>query len=113
MRRSTGAVNRLSTNRFARGLANVFLHQLGLGRQWPARRKEVRIDEQVAFLRIFPGNGIQGEAISHRRITRNQEQVLAAFRAGSDGVILSRKWSEMKSANLKGAGLAIQQLGLV
>jgi hypothetical protein len=28
-------------------------------------------------------------------------------------VILSRKWSEMKSANLKGAGLAIQQLGLV
>jgi hypothetical protein len=40
-----------------------------------------------------------------------RDAVLAAFRAGSDGVILSRKWSEMKSANLKAAGEAIQQLG--
>jgi len=41
-----------------------------------------------------------------------RDAVLAAFRAGSDGVILSRKWSEIKSANLKGAGAAIRQLGL-
>jgi hypothetical protein len=38
------------------------------------------------------------------------DAVLAAFKAGADGVILSRKWSEMKSANLKGAGEAIRQL---
>jgi hypothetical protein len=38
--------------------------------------------------------------------------VAAAFRGGADGVILSRKWSEMKSANLKGAGAAIRELGL-
>jgi hypothetical protein len=38
--------------------------------------------------------------------------VLAAFRGGADGVILSRKYSEMKLANLKGAGLALKQLGL-
>jgi hypothetical protein len=37
---------------------------------------------------------------------------MAAFRAGSDGVILSRKYSEMKLANLSGAGAAIRQLGL-
>jgi len=42
-----------------------------------------------------------------------RDAVLAAFRAGSDGVVLSRKWSEIKSANLKGAGAAIRQLGLV
>jgi hypothetical protein len=42
-----------------------------------------------------------------------RDAVLAAFRAGSDGVILSRKWSEMKSANLVGAGAAMRQLGLV
>jgi hypothetical protein len=39
-----------------------------------------------------------------------REAVLAAFRGGADGVILSRKWSEMKSANLKGAGAAIRQV---
>ena len=39
--------------------------------------------------------------------------VTAAFRGGADGVILSRKWSEMKSGNLKGAGEAIRDLGLV
>jgi hypothetical protein len=38
--------------------------------------------------------------------------VTAAFRGGADGVILSRKYSEMKLANLKGAGSAIKQLRL-
>jgi hypothetical protein len=38
--------------------------------------------------------------------------VLAAYRGGADGVILSRKYSEMKLANLKGAGLALRELGL-
>ncbi len=41
-----------------------------------------------------------------------RDAVLAAFHAGADGVILSRKWSEMKTANLAGAGAAIRQLGL-
>jgi hypothetical protein len=35
--------------------------------------------------------------------------VLAAFKGGAEGVILSRKYSEMKLANLKGAGDAIRQ----
>jgi hypothetical protein len=34
--------------------------------------------------------------------------VMAALRAGSDGVLLSRKYSEMKLANLRGAGEAIK-----
>jgi len=38
--------------------------------------------------------------------------VLAAFLGGADGVILSRKYSEMKLANLGGAGEAIKQLKL-
>jgi len=41
-----------------------------------------------------------------------REAVLAAFRAGADGVLLSRKYSEMKLANLRGAGAAIKELGL-
>jgi hypothetical protein len=38
--------------------------------------------------------------------------VLAAFRAGSDGVLLSRKYSEMRLANLRAAGAAVRELGL-
>ena len=38
--------------------------------------------------------------------------VLAAFRAGVHGVILARKYSEMRLANLSGAGEAMRELGL-
>lgn len=38
--------------------------------------------------------------------------VLAAFRAGAPGVLLSRKYSEMRLANLSGAGDAIRELKL-
>ncbi len=41
-----------------------------------------------------------------------KDAVLAAFRAGAHGVILSRKYSEMKMANLNGAGEAIRELKL-
>jgi hypothetical protein len=41
-----------------------------------------------------------------------REAVVAAFRGGADGVILSRKYSEMKLANLKSARVALQDLDL-
>ncbi len=37
------------------------------------------------------------------------EATLAAYRGGADGVILSRKYSEMNLANLRGAGRAIRE----
>jgi hypothetical protein len=39
-----------------------------------------------------------------------KEAVLAAFRAGAPGVLLSRKYSEMRLANLSGAGDAVREL---
>ena len=39
-----------------------------------------------------------------------RDAVVAAFHGGAHGVILSRKYSEMKLANLSGAGEAIKQL---
>jgi ABC-type glycerol-3-phosphate transport system substrate-binding protein len=36
---------------------------------------------------------------------------VAAFRGGARGVILSRKYSEMRLANLSGAGAALRELG--
>jgi hypothetical protein len=41
-----------------------------------------------------------------------KEAVLAAFRAGAPGIILSRKYSEMRLADLGGAGDAIRELKL-
>lgn len=40
------------------------------------------------------------------------ESVRAAFRAGAPGVLLSRKYSEMRLANLSGAGDAVRELKL-
>ena len=39
---------------------------------------------------------------------RAHNAVLAAFQGGAGGVILSRKYSEMKLANLAGAGDALR-----
>jgi hypothetical protein len=41
-----------------------------------------------------------------------KDAVTAAFRAGAHGVVLSRKYSEMRLANLSGAGEAIKELKL-
>jgi hypothetical protein len=48
---------------------------------------------------------------SHSRRTPEsvKEAVLAAFHAGAAGVILSRKYSEMRLANLSGAGDAVRE----
>ena len=63
---------------------------------------------------LWPGIDIDiptaaGSAKSTPEGTR--DAVLAAFRAGSDGVILSRKYSEMRLANLRGAGAAVRGNG--
>jgi hypothetical protein len=41
-----------------------------------------------------------------------RDAVVAALKAGADGVLLSRKYSEMKLANLRGAGAGIKAFGL-
>ena len=64
---------------------------------------------------LWPGIDIDiPTAANHSKCTPEgtRDAVLAAFRGGADGVILSRKYSEMKLANLKGARLALEQLGM-
>ena len=62
----------------------------------------------LASTSIFP------TAADHSKSTPKgtEDAVLAAFHGGADGVILSRKYSEMKLTNLVGAGTAAQQLRL-
>jgi hypothetical protein len=56
---------------------------------------------------LLPGIDIDiPTAPNHSHCTPDgvRDAVLAAFRGGAEGVILSRKYSEMKRANLRGAG---------
>jgi hypothetical protein len=68
-----------------------------------------------AKTQLWPGIDVDiPTAADHSKCTPagTKAAVLAAFRGGADGVILSRKYSEMKLANLAGAGEAIKELGL-
>jgi hypothetical protein len=64
---------------------------------------------------LWPGIDIDiPTAAANSKSTPNgtRDAVAAALRAGADGVLLSRKYSEMKLANLRGAGQAIREAGL-
>ena len=64
---------------------------------------------------LWPGIDIDiptGQTPSKSSPETTRDAVAAALRAGSDGVLLSRKYSEMKLANLRGAGEAIKAAGL-
>ncbi len=64
--------------------------------------------------KLWPGIDIDiPTAAGHSKSTpeSSRDAVLAALKAGSDGVLLSRKYSEMKMANLRGAGMATKQAG--
>ena len=61
---------------------------------------------------ILPGIDVNLPTGKNSRKATEQdtyEATLAAYRGGADGVILSRKYSEMFLANLKGAGRAIRE----
>ena len=75
--------------------------------------KRAREGLKGADTKLWPGIDIDiPTAASSGKSTPQgtREAVLAAFRAGSDGVLLSRKYSEMRLANLRGAGEAIRAL---
>jgi hypothetical protein len=64
---------------------------------------------------LWPGIDIDiptGSGSSKSSPDSTRAAVAAALRAGSDGVLLSRKYSEMKLENLCGAGVAIKAAGL-
>jgi hypothetical protein len=80
---------------------------------WRETQRARRGLEGAATL-LWPGIDIDiPTAPEHSKCTPEgtKQAVLAAFRAGADGVILSRKYSEMHLSNLGAAGAAIKELG--
>ena len=103
--------------------ASVFINRCGAGRHVElipsdyVYREAKRALEGVAGTRtlIWPGIDIDIPTDPNNSKCTPQsvkEVVLAALRAGAPGVLLSRKYSEMRLANLSGAGEAIRELKL-
>jgi hypothetical protein len=94
-----------------RGLAE--LPYTGLSSDYVYREsKRSRDDLQGTNTLLWPGIDIDiPTEKGHSRCTADGvcDAVQAALRAGSDGVLLSRKYSEMMLANLKGAGEGVRQ----
>lgn len=64
--------------------------------------------------KLWPGIDVDvPTAATHSKCTPEgvRDAVLATFHGGADGIILSRKYSEMKLEDLAGAGDALRQLG--
>lgn len=65
---------------------------------------------------VYPGIDIDVPTAANQKQTTPEDvrqAVRAAFTAGAQGVILSRKYSEMKLANLSGAGQGLREAGMV
>lgn len=66
-------------------------------------------------IQIYPGIDIDIPTGKGEKKTQPQDvrgAVKAAFNAGAPGIILSRKYSEMRLENLSGAGAALKDLGI-
>jgi len=87
----------------------------GLSAASVSRETRRAIREVAGAKPIYPGIDIDiPTALSEKRTQPSDVNaaVLAAFRAGAPGVVLSRKYAEMKLTNLAGAGEALRELGL-
>ena len=54
-----------------------------------------------------------GAGSSHCTPESVKQAVLACFKGGGHGVMLSRNYVEMKPENLAGAGAALRELGFI
>ncbi|HEV2484075.1 MAG TPA: hypothetical protein VGT08_00965 [Terracidiphilus sp.] len=97
-----------------RGLAEIPF--TGLSADYVYREtKRARAGLEGTKTLLWPGIDVDiPTAENHSKCTPNgtENAVLAAFRGGADGVLISRKYSEMKLANLKAVGAAVQKLAL-
>ena len=84
----------------------------GLSSDYVFRETRRAIDGVKGKCLILPGIDVNiptGEESRKASEKDTYEATLAAYKAGANGVILSRKYSEMFLANLKGAGRAIRE----
>jgi hypothetical protein len=87
----------------------------GLSTDYVARETKRALAGAGPKLQIWPGIDIDIPTSATSKKTQPDDvyqAVKAAFQAGAHGVLLSRKYSEMKLDNIRGAGRAIRELKL-
>jgi hypothetical protein len=90
------------------------LPQAGLSPDYVARETQRAIAGVKGKCRVLPGIDIGIPTGRNSRKASAEDTyaaVAAALKAGADGVILSRKYSEMQLANLSAAGKAVKDCG--
>ncbi len=86
----------------------------GLSAKYVARETERAIADVNGAVPIYPGIDIDLPTAMNYKQTQPSDvkaAVLAAFHAGAPGVVLSRKYSEMRLANLAAVSDALRELG--
>lgn len=86
----------------------------GLSADYVAKETRRAIAEVQGAIPIYPGIDIDiPTALDEKRTQPSDVKAatLAAFKAGAPGVVLSRKYAEMKLVNLAGAGEAVRESG--
>ncbi len=87
----------------------------GLGADYVLRETRRARAGAAPHVRIWPGIDIDIPTGATSKKTQPDDvyaAVKAAFDGGADGVLLSRKYSEMRLANLRGAGRALRDLNV-
>jgi hypothetical protein len=85
----------------------------GMSAEYVARETRRALAEVNGAVPIYPGIDIDiPTAVNEKRTQPSDVKaaVLAAFQAGAPGVVLSRKYAEMRLTNLAGAGEALREL---
>jgi hypothetical protein len=85
----------------------------GLSANYVGKETERAIADVQGAVPIYPGIDIDIPTTLTEKRTQPSDvkaAVLAAFKAGAPGVVLSRKYAEMRLTNLAGAGEALREL---
>jgi hypothetical protein len=86
----------------------------GLSAEYVAAETRRAIADVQGAIPIYPGIDIDIPTGVDEKRTQPagvKAAVIASFKAGAPGVVLSRKYAEMKLTNLAGAGEALRELG--
>jgi hypothetical protein len=84
----------------------------GMPAEYVYRETKRSLDDVKGKCKIYPGIDIDIPTSKGEKETNPEDvhaAIAAALRAGAEGVILSRKYSEMRLANLEGAGRAVRE----
>jgi hypothetical protein len=86
----------------------------GLSADYVARETKRAVADVQGKCKIYPGIDIDVPTSAGQKKTSPEDvyaSTMAGLKAGADGVLLSRKYSEMRLANLDAAGRAVREFG--